>query len=107
MNFLHLVILILATWRLSSLFANEDGPFDIFLRIRRWAEVACSTDGFLCRLKFFDGLCCEWCNSVWLGTVLTVAYYFLGETLIWLTLPLALSTGTVLVKYTREHLEGV
>lgn len=103
------LLLALATWRLSSLLANEPGPFLVFRRIRRKARELCRTNRLCRKFHLYDGLTCEWCNSVWIGTALTIA---LGPFLAlsvpqFLTLPLALSTCTIVVKYTVHTLERI
>lgn len=50
----------LATWRVSSLFTQEDGPYNIFGRLRE-------------RTTLGGALECLWCASVWVaGAVLLV-----------------------------------
>ena len=68
---LDFVILALATWRLASLFANESGPFHIFKTFREWI---CNNHPGI-----GEGLTCEWCNSVWFGTLITLAYLWGGN----------------------------
>ena len=97
MKTLDFVILALATWRLASLFANESGPFSIFKIFREWICNKYPGIG--------EGLTCEWCNSVWFGTLITVAFFFLGGVVVWVCLPLALSTVTIMLKYFRERME--
>jgi len=60
---MRFVLGVLATWRVTHLFANEDGPADIIVRIRR-------------RLggSFFGGLIdCFQCLSVWVAA--PIAYF--------------------------------
>ncbi len=52
-----LVIATLAVWRLTHLFWGEDGPGDVFVRLRRVVG-----DGFFGRL-----LDCFYCLSVWVA----------------------------------------
>jgi hypothetical protein len=94
---LSFMVLALATWRLASLFANESGPFHIFKTFREWV---CNNHPGI-----GEGLTCEWCNSVWLGSLITIAYFFLGNVVIWICLPLAFSTITIMLKYFREKME--
>jgi hypothetical protein len=55
-----LLLYSLATWRISSLLVCEDGPADVFKRLR----------AAVCRSPFFSGLLsCVWCCSVWVGLV--------------------------------------
>lgn len=99
----------LAGWRLASLFANEDGAFHVFKHFRNWTirHVAIHRRGFLAKFHFDEGLLCEWCNSVWFGIGITAAWYFLGESVVWLVMPLALSTVAIALKYIIQTLEQV
>jgi len=104
-SFFPLVLLIAAAWRLSSLFANEEGPYMIFHRFRKWAEK--SRARWIRRSRFATLLKCEWCNSIWFGAALTVGYRFLGEIVLWIALPLVISTGVILVKLVVHVLSGL
>lgn len=57
----------MATWRLSSLLAYEPGPFQIFERFRRFL----STSKHKILREISLGVECGWCNSVWIGMVLS------------------------------------
>ncbi len=64
-------LLSLATWRFSSLLADEDGPFEIFEKIRFFLGVR-PDPGTL--KKFYmnslaRGVVCVWCNSLWFGAL--------------------------------------
>lgn len=76
---MDIVIAILATWRISSLFANEDGPFYVFARLR--------SVRFLGKL-----LDCLWCVSVWVGMAVGLLAHF---GLMWLLVPFALSAMAI------------
>lgn len=93
-----IAVLILATWRLSSLLAQEAGPADVFARLRArlgvWYDEAGDPDGATVLAK---GIPCVWCNSVWIGVVLAVAYWLAPDVVFWLALPLALSAGAIVV----------
>ena len=55
---LTLAVYSLATWRLASLLCCEDGPADIFKRLR----------SFVAPSPLWSGLLgCVWCCSVWVG----------------------------------------
>lgn len=51
------------------------------------------------------GLYCEWCNSVWFGTLLTAAYWFVGPIVLWFLVPLALSTVAIWMKFQIQQRE--
>jgi hypothetical protein len=52
------LFLALATWRITSLLTEEDGPADIFITLRAV-------------LKPIGVLECFWCASVWVGWILS------------------------------------
>jgi hypothetical protein len=95
---LHFTVLALATWRISNLFVNEDGPFMIFAEIRRLVGITYDmsseplADNELARL-----FTCVWCFSVWLGLIVVVAYYFYQDYTYWACLPFALSSVACLL----------
>ena len=66
------LLAILATWRLSNLIANEDGPFDVFARLRLRAGVYYDVDSNpIGKNVFARGLLCIWCVSVWIAFVVS------------------------------------
>lgn len=67
-----LLLLILATWRLTALLILEDGPFRIFTNLRD-AVGAGLMDDDDCPLTQLGGLfSCFWCMSVWVATGLVI-----------------------------------
>jgi hypothetical protein len=95
----------LAAWRLASLIANEDGPWFIFKRFRQRAEQWCNRYRFCRELGLYDLITCEWCNSIWIGVGLTVLYLWIDESILYLALPLALSTVAIIIKYVVQLLQ--
>ena len=95
----------LAAWRLASLIANEDGPWMMFKRFRQRAEQWCMTYRFCRDLNLYELLTCEWCNSIWIGAILTVLYIWLGEAILYLALPFALSTVVIIIKHVVQLLQ--
>jgi hypothetical protein len=95
----------LAAWRLASLVANEDGPWLMFRRFRQCAEQWCKRYRFCSELGLYELVTCEWCNSIWIGAGLTILYLWIGETILYLALPLALSTVTIIIKYVVQLLQ--
>jgi hypothetical protein len=107
MNLFHLLVMGLAVWRLASLFVHEEGPWNIFMRIRYWvgerpgryvptAGVKWSRQNN-CINHFCRGFICVGCSSVWYATIAVITYYFYPEITIWLCLPLSISALAMLV----------
>src|SRR5574342_635707 len=85
----------LAAWRLASLVANEDGPWLIFQRLRQRAEQWCKRYRFCREFGLYELVSCEWCNSIWIGLGLTLLHLWIGDTILYIALPLALSTVAI------------
>ena len=93
MDFVTLLIVGLATWRLSSLLAKEAGPFDILVKIRHKVGVRYSTAppyDIYGTNTVAKGIICIWCNSVWVGMVFTIAVIIYPNAVLVL-LPLTIS----------------
>jgi len=92
-------ILALATWRLASLFANEDGPFDIFVRIRHFVGVKYDAHSIAYGENVISkGIICVWCNSIWFGFALAILNHFFHPYTEWFCIPFALSTIAILIE---------
>lgn len=105
MNALDLFIAVSACWRLSSLVANESGPFDVFETIRRQAVRLSLRSRLFARSKLARGLLCEWCNSVWFATLIVLAWLTIGPAIRWLLLIPAISAWAILFKFVVQTLE--
>jgi hypothetical protein len=93
-----LIVLALATWRLTSLLVWEDGPFEIFSRLRYRLGVRYNDQSVACGTNWFaKGVVCPACASVWFGALWALAY-FLWPDVWWLALPLALSTVSIVIE---------
>lgn len=106
MSILEVAILALATWRLASLIANEDGPFEIFALLRtfvgvRYTTVEKSQSPILPipygTNEFAKMLLCVWCNSIWIGAAVALAYWYNPHFTTWACLPLALSALAIVI----------
>ena len=88
-EWLLFVMLVLATWRLTSLFVYENGPLDVFLKLRTWD-----------RSLFLMGLLnCSWCTSVWTAAIMTTIITLVtGWWALWLPLVLAASAGGIIIE---------
>jgi hypothetical protein len=66
---IELILMAVATWRVSSMLVDEAGPADVFIKLR--AKIGVSYDAFSQRVgtNLFSSLfLCVWCMSVWVGT---------------------------------------
>ena len=102
-SFIDLVILVLATYRLSIMMANdwEAGPAGLLSKLRERAGLLHSEAGDPVMIpgSFIDGFMCTHCNSVWVGVAFTILYAILmslGLPAYLLFLPLALSGASVI-----------
>ncbi len=78
----------------------------MFERFRRLAEYWCNKYKFCSQLGLHELVTCEWCNSVWIGAGLTLLYLWIGDTILYLALPLALSTVVIIIKYIVQTLQS-
>jgi len=85
MKFYWLALGILAVWRITSLVALEDGPANIFSRLRQSAG-----DGVI-----GTGLSCFYCSSLWVAAPVAfiIGESWLERVLLWL----GLSAGAILL----------
>lgn len=96
-----LLILILATWRITSLVTEEDGPWFVFERFRYKAGIRDDKEypGLRYgRNEFARGLLCFYCSSLWVGILLVITYWFVPVLAIVMMLPFALSAGAILMR---------
>ena len=101
----ELFVAISANWRFSSLVANEDGPFLMFKRLRAYAKRLTEKSRFWGSFRLYEGLTCEWCNSIWIAIPLAAAWYFIGDVVVWLLLPFAMSTWVIVLKYIIQPMQ--
>lgn len=83
---MRLILAVLATWRVTHLLANEDGPGNVVFRARRWLG-----DGFVGGL-----MDCFNCMSVWVAAPL--ALFVSTNPLTWAVSWLALSGAACLLE---------
>lgn len=79
---IEFLILGLATWRISSLVCNEDGPWYIFLRLRKWVGIQYDEVGRMSGYKenlLAGALSCLWCSSIWVAIFWAVFYLLLPQ----------------------------
>ncbi len=77
---LDLLVMALATWRLSFLIVREDGPLDVFRRIRSKVGIIHHDDGSIASIperqmaKLFG---CLNCISLWVALMVWIVWQFL------------------------------
>jgi hypothetical protein len=92
------LILVLATFRISSLVADEDGPLGVLEYLRELAGIKRDERGSTYGTNNFAvGVICLWCNSLWIGILLTILYLWFGQMFIFICWPLALSAVTMVI----------
>jgi hypothetical protein len=78
-----ILVLGFANWRTASILAYEDGPFNVFEKLRH------------VRVKVLRDLFgCFWCVSVWSGIVFALVAFVSFDIQIIMILPLALALST-------------
>jgi len=99
-DFFELLIMVLATWRLASMLVSEDGPFDVFRRIRSLWGITHHDDGTVAQIpdttlaKLFT---CMWCMTLWMAAVVYLLW-IVAPVAVWI---LGLSTGGIIVERVR------
>lgn len=94
MNFL---IVALAVWRIASLLANEEGPFDVFEKFRDLIGVRYDENSERYGTNVVaDAFTCVWCLSIWIGFI--AAIYQANTVIDWAFRALALSTVAIIIE---------
>lgn len=104
MNILELTVLGLATWRISSLLAHEEGPWDLLEKIRHLVGVKYNQNSDRIGTNVVSkGVICIWCNSIWIGTIFILLHVVVGtDTTTLLATPFALSTLAIIIERYHE-----
>lgn len=100
------IILALATFRISSLIADEDGPFGFLEWLRGKVGVRRDDQGETYGInKFAVGVACVWCNSVWVGIMLMILFINSKQVTVWVCFPLALSAVALTLDEVNKALQ--
>lgn len=102
---LYLALAALAVWRVAVMVVEEDGPWEMFARLRERAGIVTFPDGTVDRPATLAAgvLSCVRCASVWLSVPATVATWPGDDWQLWVLTPLALSGFAVLVESARRR----
>ncbi len=102
MEVLDIVILMFATWRLSSLLVDpeDDGPWEIFGKFRHLLGVRRDdkTGLFYGNNVVAQALMCVFCTSIWVGIAIGMSYIFFPSIVAMASLPFALSAGAIVLE---------
>lgn len=116
MTLLQIVVFALATWRISSLLVNEDGPRKIFYMWRVYAGIVPVTnirydmpnehyfeisEDFLAQV-----LSCVWCTSIYVGAAWVVFFLTFPTIAFYAATPFALSACAILFNLVVEKLKS-
>lgn len=92
------ILLSLATWRISNLLIHEDGPLDVFARLRFLVGVKYDEKSNTYGTNFVSILfSCIYCMSIWVGIIVTGLFYGFTSVLHFM-IPFALSAVSILIK---------
>lgn len=97
---IELLIFGMATWRISSMLVNEDGPHYWFQDLRKWAGIEYDLRGEIESTKdtFLSGiLSCLWCCSVWVALILGLLYFISPDLTLKIATILAFSTVAIVI----------
>jgi len=73
------IVISLATWRMSHLLSREDGPFDIFDKIRlRFGAVWTENAGWVSDDPLGKLIICPLCISFWFAIILFFLYFLIS-----------------------------
>ena len=93
----RIIILCLATWRLTSLLNTESGPYNVMARLRHLIGVRHDEySNVYGKNQIAEMVACHWCLSIWVGIAVAVSYYLWNDVW-WLMLPLALSAVSIII----------
>ena len=96
MGLVEFVILCLATWRLSSLLCDEDGPWNVFSRLRNKIGVKYNEANELyASNEISKAFMCLWCMSIYIG-VLCILVFLIFPSSIFIFAALAFSSVAML-----------
>lgn len=102
MNIATILILSLATWRLASLLYDEEGPWQVFNRVRGLFGIKHDEDGPVKypSTLFGDIFQCFWCVSLYTAAIMSafVTLYTGLDWQEWVLLWLASSTGAIVIE---------
>ena len=102
-DLLALIVMSLACWRLGNLLAEEPGPFGVFDKFRHMVGVRYTPESLpYGNNEFANMVLCIYCNTVWIGLVLTILFLLLDYIVVALCFPFALSAVAIVLDTYRK-----
>ncbi len=94
---MELILIALATWRVSSLLVFEEGPFMLLVKMRSllgvYYDEYSKPQG---KNVIARALTCVWCSSIWVALGFTVLYFY--GLAFWIAMPFALSAAAIIIE---------
>ncbi len=95
----ELFVLGLATWRITSMIVNEEGPFQLFERFRYMIGIRYDEHSERIATNVFaEGLSCVWCTSVWIGGLVVGLYLLCPKPTFIVSLICSVSAISILIE---------
>ena len=95
---IDLIVMAFAIWRISSMLVAEDGPWEIFSRLRYVLGIKPDDMGVdYPTNEVAKALMCVWCTSVWISIVVSILAHFNQGLVVAILLPLCLSGVAIVV----------
>lgn len=93
------LILMLATWRLTSLIVKEDGPWNMLARMRSLIGVRFNERSQPYGINIIaEAATCLWCASIWVGVAFSLGYLTFPKPTLLVGFPLALSAAALVLQ---------
>lgn len=99
MDVISFITIGLAAWRISSLFAAEDGPANIFAKFRSFVGVRYDELSQPVGTNIIaDAFTCVWCLSVWVCVFAFISWLIVPTVTFYISIPFALSTVVIMLE---------
>lgn len=101
LTILNLIVVLLSAWRISMLMSdvNEGGPFDILYKIRDILGVQYDEHSRVYGTNVLSRMwICYYCNSFWIGVVLTALLLLNVQITLAALFPFAISGAVILIQ---------
>lgn len=105
-SLIDILVLGLATWRISAMLTKEAGPFHVFEKLRELVGIQHDEDGNVSVIPnklFAELLSCVWCMSIWAAAFWVVLWFFFPDIAFYASLPFAISTVAILLDRFLDH----